>query len=570
MSLPTGVASSSESAPVRAEPLLPIVYIRGYAGATSGIDTQVDDPFYGFNHGATHVRVGGDGDPLFYQFEGPMLRLMIDEGYQLLVRGDQLQFLDDAEVSSVPAASLWVYRFYDQAATTFVPQPHHGLFSRVVTKLHQQVTSDGFDIETAAEGLYDLIMLIRLKTGAPKVHIVAHSMGGLVARCMMQKVCFAADDRQGRVERDRLPPKDIVARFFTYGTPHGGISFEVGALDWAERAYGPAGSGIFSPAKMYGYLTPGAEFGKTEPTANWDPQELKEEVFDPKEVFCLIGTDPKDYGLSRVVVGPKSDGLVRIEHAYVRKAHRAYVHKSHSGSYGEVNSEEGYQNLRRFLFGRWHVQVNFTGLPHYPNDEAEAARWSVWQADLRLAIRGLSVVMSEQQAAHWCPIQLNDELKRAVDTPDHPVPLLSTFLLDPAVEVQKARDRGANTKPLAHDGRARHVLGLRVYQLDERGGVFRFGDHLEQVPDWADSLIVDIGPDPEGHGADAWAAWNHDVGAPNATVDPIGARLKLTNRDGVLTASIPLPDSARSLPILGATAALAFELNDRGRPKVET
>ena len=32
-------------------------------------------------------------------------------------------------------------------------------------------------------------------------------------------------------------------------------------------------------------------------------------------------------------------------------APRAYVHRSHSGHYGIVNSEEGYQNLRRFLFG---------------------------------------------------------------------------------------------------------------------------------------------------------------------------------------------------------------------------
>lgn len=67
---------------------LPIVYVRGYAGPTAGIDVAVDDPFYGFNAGATHVRIGGDGDPMFYQFEGPLLRLMTDEGYQLLVHGD--------------------------------------------------------------------------------------------------------------------------------------------------------------------------------------------------------------------------------------------------------------------------------------------------------------------------------------------------------------------------------------------------------------------------------------------------------------------------------------------------
>ena len=49
----------------------PIIYVRGFAGGTSGIDTATDDPFYGFNDVATHVRVGGDGNPQFYQFEVP-------------------------------------------------------------------------------------------------------------------------------------------------------------------------------------------------------------------------------------------------------------------------------------------------------------------------------------------------------------------------------------------------------------------------------------------------------------------------------------------------------------------
>src|SRR6478609_10587142 len=103
-------------------PRLPIVYLRGYAGPTAGIDQQVDDPFYGFNTGATHVRVDGDGDPAFYQFEGPLLRLMRDEGYQLLVHGDQQQLLAGDNPPSLPADSIWVYRFYDQAATTFAPE----------------------------------------------------------------------------------------------------------------------------------------------------------------------------------------------------------------------------------------------------------------------------------------------------------------------------------------------------------------------------------------------------------------------------------------------------------------
>jgi putative serine esterase DUF676 len=552
---------------------LPIIYVRGYAGPTSGIDTQVDDPFYGFNKGATHVRVGGDGDPMFYQFEGPMLRLMIDERYQLRVRGDQHAYLEDAPDKSLPAASLWVYRFYDQAATTFVPQPHRGVFERVVTTLHRHVAADGFDIETAAAGLYDLIELVLRKTyDADKVIIVAHSMGGLVARCMMQKICLLADDRDPGHHRDRQPARNLVSKFFTYGTPHGGISFDLGALNWAEEAFGPAGADIFAPSKMYGYLNKGAHFGDAPAHGSeWDPQVIPKDIFSPGDVFCLIGTNPQDYGLSRVVVGPKSDGLVRIEHAYVRGANRAYVYKSHSGSYGEVNSEEGYQNLRRFLFGRWKIQVFLDGLPTYRaylDQLPQSERCAVWQADMRLAVRGLPVIMSEQQAAHWCPIQLDDELKRLGDAPDHPVPLVTTFLLDPDEDSADDLDRPD------HGGRARYSLSLRVYQLDERAGSFRFADHLEQVPDWTDSLIVDVGPNDTGTGLQAWLAWNSRVGGPITTYDPITSGLPeperrpahLTHDNDHWHCSADLPDSARALPILGGTARLTITITDRNAP----
>ena len=38
---------------------LPIVYIRGYAGPTTGINAQVDDPFYGFVGGHEKLPTGG-------------------------------------------------------------------------------------------------------------------------------------------------------------------------------------------------------------------------------------------------------------------------------------------------------------------------------------------------------------------------------------------------------------------------------------------------------------------------------------------------------------------------------
>ncbi len=275
-----------------------------------------------------------------------------------------------------PRNRFWVYRFYDQAATTFVPPPHQNVVEKMFRHLHQEVTADGFDIQSAAAGLYDLIVLIRAKTGAPKVNLVAHSMGGLVARCMMQKICLSAG-QQGA--GPGTTPGSWWPDYSRTEPPTAESPFSYGALDWVEQAFGPAGSDIFAPPKMYGYLTPDATFGDPPPDGTkWDPQELPGDVFSVDDVFCLIGTDPKDYGLSRVAVGPKSDGLVIIEHAYVRGAHRAFVYRSHSGAYGEVNSEEGYQNLRRFLFSRWGVRVNLDGLPQPPGPEDQPG--PVWQA----------------------------------------------------------------------------------------------------------------------------------------------------------------------------------------------
>ncbi|WP_322740995.1 hypothetical protein [Streptomyces hygroscopicus] len=328
--------------------------------------------------------------------------------------------------------------------------------------------------------------------------------------------------------------------------------------------FGPAGSSIFAPEKMYGYLTPGVEFGALPPrSVTWDPQAVPEEVFAADDIFCLIGTDPKDYGLPRMAVGPKSDGLVRVENAYVRRAHRAYVYKSHSGRYGEVNSEEGYQNLRRFLFGRWQVRVDLVGLP-------DAEDEPVWQADMRLSIRGLSIVMSEQMAAHWCPIQLNEEIRRGRDTTGRAVTLVGTFLLEP--------HRAAPGQPLpppgnmsAHDRRMRYTLTLRVFKLNERHGGFAFSDHLEQVPDWQDWLIVDLGPGADGGGLQAWAAWNSMVGGSYDSFDPITEGLPAGQREPVTfqragdhyIGEVGLPSEARALPVLGGEARLRISVCDR-------
>jgi pimeloyl-ACP methyl ester carboxylesterase len=496
---------------------LPIVYVRGFAGDTAGINRAVADPFYGLNDGSTHVRVRGDGEPVFYQFEGPLWRLHLDEKYEILVDGGQAEYLDTHD--EVPANSIWIHRFYDVSASTWGGKPRQ------------------FSIERAAEDLLDLIEKLQAKTGAPRVHLVAHSMGGLICRCLIQKII--PEQRRGR------RAAEFVDRLFTYATPHGGIEFEVGfgLLERLRDAFGIAGADIFGPARMYEYLTPDADRSPDGPPDDWNPAEMPGD-FPRDRVFCLIGTNPDDYdvaaGLSARLVGAKSDGLVQVANAYVPGARHAFVHRSHSGPYGVVNSEEGYQNLRRFLFGDLEVQADLVG-HRRPRDLPGDL---TWQADIRLSIRGVAVVMHEQTADHWCPVQLS--LPGAEDTADRPVPLVTTFL--------------SSELPRPGNGPMRYALHLRLHSLSERNGLFNFLHHLERVGDFDDILIVDLG-ERDGRLV-AWAEWNSAIRGSLRSYVPSGdPLLDRDPADGSWVGLVPLPRTAH--PILGEDAGVQLTVRAR-------
>jgi pimeloyl-ACP methyl ester carboxylesterase len=419
----------------------PIIYVRGYAARQSSINDAADDPFYGFNEGSTHVRTGLDGKVAFYQFEGPLLGLIRDHGYELKIRGSQEETLRNS--SEVPSNTIWIYRFYDPSADTFA--------NRTIP----------YEVGDAACKLADLVRLIHQKTKSP-VYLVAHSMGGLICRAAIQAVL------QGEAE-------ELVAKLVTIGTPHGGIDPVVlGVLGpWLLANFGPFGSKIFSPDRMREYLLPDPADNRRNDNGNnseeWDPRQMVN--FDVKRVLSIVGTNANDYevaaGLARSVMGPKSDGLVAIRNAYVKDSARAYIHRSHSGRWGEVNSEEAYQNIRRFLFGGLKLQLDLSGL------NTERLKGRTWQADVRVLIRGESVVIHEQTAAHFCPVDLNAEAAKRASS-DAPIPLVSVFLLT------EGRDK------------CRFAVDVKVTSLDEEQGIFRFNDHLEQVGDWQDTLLIDV------------------------------------------------------------------------------
>ncbi len=510
---------------------LPIIYVRGYAGGPSGIDAQTEDPFYGFNLGSTHVRVGAHGDPSFYQFESPLLRLMLDHGYTLFVKGGQEAWLARQPDGEVGPATIWIHRFYDVSASTWGGKPR------------------AFSLESAAADLLTLIELVLRKTGAPRVHLVAHSMGGLICRCLIQKVIpdLASEQASGR------SATDYVDRLFTYATPHGGIEFDIGfgLMEKVRDTFGIAGADIFGPARMWEYLNPG-DPGPVDD--GWQPREMPDDAFPKDRIFTLIGTNPGDYdaarGLSSKAVGAKSDGLVQIENAYVPGAKFAFVHRSHSGRFGIVNSEEGYQNLRRFLFGDLEVQADLVGLrlPGRLDDDV------IWQAEVELAVRGLPILMHQQVAAHHCPVVL----ELPTDSTDRPHPLVTTFLIaDP------------NARPEERQ-QARYTLHLKILSLRQRRGIFDFRDHLEQTADVDDVLVVDIGAD-DGRLV-AWARWNSQLELPLRDYEPSGPPLvDQEQAPGRWVTDLPLPNSARTF--LGTDAAIRLTVQDRagqGRAGLQT
>lgn len=501
---------------------LPIVYVRGFAGDTSGINKAVTDPFYGFNEGSTHVRVGGGGEPIFYQFESPLLRLHLDEGYKIFVEGGQMAYLDTHD--QIDPDSIWIHRFYDVSASTWADKPR------------------AYSLEQAAEDLLELIEKIQAKTGAPRVCLVAHSMGGLICRCLIQKII--PDKRPDR------RAADYVDKLFTYATPHGGIVFAVGfgIFERLRDRFHFQGADIFGPERMYQYLTPAGQRDPGGPPAGWKPEEMPDGAFPKDRVFCLIGTNPTDYdvafGLSSAAVGAQSDGLVQIEKAYVPGTRRAFVHRSHSGAYGVVNSEEGYQNLRRFLFGDLQVEADLVG--HRRPPDAPQDGDLVWQAEVRLSIRGLPIVMHEQVADHWCPIELS--IPRADGTDDKPVLLVTTFLSTSG----KLRPEQAPTM--------RYGLHLKILSLEERESRFHFAHHLERVADFDDILIVDVGF--RDSGLAAWAEWNSNI--PGAIRDYTPTGDPLSDDDptaGTWVAHVRLPATADA--ILGQDARVRLTVGRR-------
>lgn len=371
-------------------PYYPIIYVRGFAATMSEIDEATADPYMGFNRGSTVLRQDHQRKPISFVFESPLLRLMKDHQYLDAFQGGG--YLD--EPGQVPARSIWVFRYYEQASSLL------GSGQRV-------------SMEQIALDLRRFILQVRDATcgddqtrkDAFKVHLVAHSMGGLVCRCYLQNICRAGApgelDSTGLELAQNTASPHYVDKLFTYGTPHKGIDVlgvnvpDLGPIDKFQVAH-------FSEKRMRDYLK------ISQPTV---PVNSLDGALDPERCFCFIGSDYKDYNaffkLSKQVTGPASDGLVMMANAYVENAPRAVSYRSHSGHFGLVNSEAGYQNLRRFLFGSLRVtaklcvtQVDLPPGVQEKYDQGVEVRGSYYFDTVTRVRAGPNFVLNERRYEH--------------------------------------------------------------------------------------------------------------------------------------------------------------------------
>jgi len=456
-------------------PYHPIIYVRGFAATQGEIEETVADPYMGFNIGSTKARVAWTGDVKRFYFESPLVRLMSDHEYEdVFVDGDDLVAAERAD-HPVPYRSIIIYRYYDEASKDFGD-------------------SKTPPIEHFAKGLGNLILRLREKVCANKenkitpkdfrVYLVAHSMGGLVCRAFLQNPKLSSAEARGAVDK-----------LFTYATPHNGIDMRIVRNVPGWLSFGDINN--FNRERMAKYLA----------VPKGDDVSIVKN-FPPERIFNLVGTNPRDYtvggGISAWAAGDASDGLVRIENATTHgpgsdgkdvTSPRAFVHRSHSGHYGIVNSEEGYQNLTRFLFGALRVDgildIDDITLPvevQKAHEDGKTIRAS-YQFEIAASVRGCQWQMTRREARENSAIFRSygelfpgkDHTKRAPDRTKSPH-LFSLFLdPDKSVKASKSVSFAFDIKVLVPDYVVDGLLFMKRHY--EGGFIYRELLLVEAFPD---------------------------------------------------------------------------------------
>jgi hypothetical protein len=209
------------------------------------------------------------------------------------------------------------------------------------------------------------------------------------------------------------------------------------------------------------------------------------------------------HGLSSWAAGETSDGLVRMENATTHgvgpngkdlSSPSAFVHRSHSGHYGIVNSEEGYQNLTRFLFGALRIDgildIDDITLPREVQSQFDKGKQVLasYQFEITVSVRGCQWQMHRRTVQeHSAIFRTYDELfpnKSGKRKPDrNRSPHLFSVFLDPKKSTQKS-------------GSVSFAFELAVLVPDyEIDGLLFLDRHYEGGYIYRELIIVEASPD---------------------------------------------------------------------------
>jgi len=351
-------------------PYYPIVYVRGYAMTEAEREDTFHDAYYGFSANSVEKRdvAADEGYFALDVFEGQLIRFMKAHEY---VDGSN-HGLELLNAGVNPSRSIWINRFYDKDVVTgqlrSIVEHAKDLQKQVCVELPAALRERGVDLGPDDSDY--------------RVILIAHSMGGLVCRTLIQNLLPSAGQ----------DPKRWVHRLVTMGTPHGGI--EMDAIPEILQkvvtgTFNAFDAGIFQPDRMRQYLLLPPEA----PASSLGPEARMS--FPPNRCLCIVGSDYKSYGLVRKATGNYSDGLVKQNNAKIDGAYFANVHRAHSGYRGIVNSYESFENLRRFLFGNIRIALTLEQ-PRVKTKAEDDSRY-FYDVEFHLSIRGTGVYLHRRQ-----------------------------------------------------------------------------------------------------------------------------------------------------------------------------
>jgi len=462
---------------------LPIIYVRGFAATQGEMDQTTADPFNGFNLGSTVYRAVPDkkASPRKYVFESPVVRLMSGFGYKdvyedgsdILDPEWERNALGEPTENRLRARSIIIHRYYDECSTLLG-------------------TGKDPSIKEFARKLGQLIIKVRdLLASNPDsgihpdefgCYLVAHSMGGLVCRALLQNRSLDPHNAARYVEK-----------LFTFATPHNGIDvLGTNVPGWLKLL----DVDVFNRQSIAKLMGIGDLYGKTEATQRADLIDDRCPL-KPDRVFCMVGTNRMDYeafaGLSRAFVGQGSDGLVRIANATLThrapdgtltECAKAFAFRSHSGYFGIVNSEEAFQNLARFLFGDLRVDVfidiDEIRLPAALQKRPRTTQIdALYQIEMNAAPRGKMWFLTRRTVEEDSVACISH--KEWTSQPGRRRLYLSSVFLANRAKVTKGTDSLAYAMS----------LGIRVpdYEIDRK---FWINEHYEGAYLFRNALVVEI------------------------------------------------------------------------------